>query len=207
MKNNVPIFNVDDFVVGEISSQMYVCQTIKDGKYRILKNGNIVSSNRTKNSNLSIKNIKPCRYYQDTLPDIVTKKELERLQEQLDSEDYEEKHDIRNIYLRNIAGICRYAEVASSNGLFKKIKCDNRIINIPVNHNCDVEIFGLEDEIPLLDIVREDTMKPVMTICEIVEEVRSYELTKRIEKEEMEEQKKAKEKTKIKSILTGLFRK
>ena len=78
------------------------------------------------------------------------------------------------------------------------------IIDIPVNHNCDVEIFGLDEEVPLIDIVREQTMKPIMTISEISEEVREYELANRIEKEQDEQ---VKEKTKNKSLLNILFRK
>ncbi|MCI8568259.1 MAG: hypothetical protein HFG48_02960 [Bacilli bacterium] len=204
MRENILIFNVDDIVVGEISSKKYVCQQIQSGKYRILKNGDIASTKKAKNNGLYIKNIKPCRYYQDTLPDKVTEKELKELQDKLDSKDYEEKHDIRNIYLRGIAGVCRYIEVASSNGLFKKVKYNNRLVNIPVNHNCDVEIFGLDEEVPLIDIVREQTMKPIMTISEISEEVREYELANRIEKEQDEQ---VKEKTKNKSLLNILFRK
>ena len=206
MRNNIPIFNVDDIVVGEISSQKYVCQLIKNGKYRILKNGDIVSSKKTRNSSLYIKNLKPCRYYQDTLPDEVTEADLEILQAKLDSKDYEEKHDIRTIYLRDIAGICRYVEVASSIGIFKKVKYNNRIVNIPVNHNCNAEIFCIEEEIPLLDIVREETMKKEMTVSEMSEEIRVYELNSRIEKEQEQEEQK-KEKVKSKSLLNVLFRK
>lgn len=211
MPNNT--IDTNSIFVGEIASRKYICQIIKSGKYQILETGDIVSSNKTKDRRKHLENIKPCRYYQESLKDTVTMKELKELESRINTEGYVEKHDITSLFLRDIGGVCRYIDVASNKGLFKRITQNNQTIDIPVNHNCNVDIYCLKDEIPFLEIVREEKMKPQMTIDEINEEVRLFELSIRIQAEteaESEEGQKQEEKPQTqrpKSLFKTIFRK
>ncbi len=189
--------------VGEIASRKYVCKLQDDGDFLLLSEDKVIPGKRKKGIKPKIKNIKPCQYYHERLKDKAPKIELLALEEILNNEDYVETHDVNTLYLKEIAGVCRYVDVASNKGLFKRIVQNGTIIYIPINHNYSASEYNLEKELKIIDIIDQEKLTSSMTIDNLNQVIREYILERRIKKEE---ERKNKEETSKKNFLKTLFK-
>lgn len=197
------LIDTSTIFVGEIASRKYVCKLQEDGDFLLLSEDEVISGKRITGIKPKLKNIKPCKYYHERLKDKAPKIELLALEEILNNEDYVETHDVNTLYLKGIAGVCRYVDVASNKGLFKKIVQNGTIIYIPINHNYNASEYNFEKELKIIDIIDQEKLTSSMTIDNINSVIREYILERRIKKEE---ERKNKQKETKKTFLKTIFK-
>lgn len=193
------IIKTDSIFICQIDGYKYACQMLESGKFEVIENNRICDCEENDIFSYSSL-IKPIAFYKDDLKEEMSFDEIASFQKEINKDDFVIMHDINNLYFKDTGFVFRYFDVASSKGLFKKVKVNGKIVNIALVDNFNPDYYDFVDDICFISIVPIDEVRPNMSLDEVNTIIKNYELALRYSEEEEEKIEKSTRKRLIKSI-------